>query len=261
MIADTIRCPRARSSIRRTSAACASSPTTAPTGRSRSAARTASTCSSTTVPEGGKGPALRWAISQLDPADDDVVVVVDADTVVDADMLRELDVAFAVGAVVAQGYYGVRDAGSSASEGFRAAALATRHHLRPLGRNCLGGSSGLYGNGMAFRASVFRRHGVQCPPDRRHGVATQLLLDGHRRDVRPQALDLAAQMPSTLADAKTQNERWERGRSRRSRGEYLPRLARAVIRPRAWTSGRPRRRCRRHAHPAAVGACSRRPSR
>ena len=39
----------------------------------------------------------------------------------------------------------------------RAAALAVRHYLRPLARCSLGGTCGLFGNGMGFRADVYRR--------------------------------------------------------------------------------------------------------
>jgi hypothetical protein len=181
-------------------------------------------------PDRGKGPALRWAIDELDPDDDDVVVIIDADTIVEPDLLDAFDAAFAAGAEVAQGYYGVRHFGTSASEGFRAAALATRHHLRPLGRNRLGASSGLYGNGMACRASVFRRHGFSAHLTEDMELQLQLLLEGTVVTYVPGAR-LAAQMPSTLADAKTQNERWERGRLELTR-QYLPRLVRALRDPR-----------------------------
>ena len=43
------------------------------------------------------------------------------------------------------------DAAQSPAATYRFAALACRHHLRPLGRSRLGGSSGLYGNGMMSR--------------------------------------------------------------------------------------------------------------
>ena len=48
---------------------------------------------------------------------------------------------------------------TSPAAGLRAAALACRHHLRPLGRTALGASCGLYGNGMAFAAAVLRGRG------------------------------------------------------------------------------------------------------
>ncbi len=211
-------------------AVCTWSPITAPT-------RTVGICRERGVDvlvhdgsERGKGPALRWAINELEMDDDDIVVIVDADTVVDRGVLREFDGAFAAGAEVVQGYYGVRDAHTSASEGFRAAALASRHHLRPLGRNRLGGSSGLYGNGMGFRASVLRRHGFTAHLTEDMELQLELLLGGTSVRYVPTA-DLAAQMPPTLEGALTQNERWERGRLEITR-RYLPRLFRAAIRSR-----------------------------
>ena len=40
--------------------------------------------------------------------------------------------------------------------GLRYIALALLHYLRPMGRMRLGGSAGLKGNGMVFRADIMR---------------------------------------------------------------------------------------------------------
>ena len=111
--------------------------------------------------DAGQGPgaelAARSARCASGDADFDVAVVVDADTIVDPGFLRAMDDTFRRGAVAAQGYYSVRDPDVSPAAGVRYAALACRHHLRPLGRRRLGASCGLYGNGMAFRRDLLRR--------------------------------------------------------------------------------------------------------
>src|SRR6201988_4496592 len=80
----------------------------------------------------------------------------DADKVVDPRFLKAVTVRMEAGERVVQGPYRVRAPGASTASALRAAALALRHHLRPLGRTTLGGSCGLFGNGMAFATEVLR---------------------------------------------------------------------------------------------------------
>ena len=176
----------------------------------------------------GKGPALQWAIGRLLDGEEPpgVFVVVDADTVVDPRLLTVIDEAITAGARAVQGQYRVRDPGSSPAAGLRAAALALRHHLRPLGRTTLGASSGLYGNGMAFTADVLRRRDWSGHLTEDVEFQMELLLDGILVEYAPTAV-VEAEMPATLSGAQTQNERWERGRLDLAR-RYVPRLARAA---------------------------------
>ena len=139
----------------------------------------------------------------------------------------ELERQLAAGALVVQGQYRVRDSGASPAAGLRAIALALRHHLRPLGRTALGGSSGLYGNGMAFRSSVLRGRSWSNHLTEDLELQMELLLDGIPVAYAPDAVVEAA-MPSTLEASATQNERWERGRVELAR-RYVPRLLRRAI--------------------------------
>ena len=177
----------------------------------------------------GKGPALNWLLDRLDrgPQTFDAFAVIDADTSVDPAFLLEMDRAFRDGACAAQGYYDVRAASSSTATALRSAALACRHHLRPLGRTALGGSCGLFGNGMVFSAETFagRRWSGHLTEDMEMQV--ELFLDGHTVVFVPRAR-LAAEMPDSLAGAVEQNRRWEAGRLQIAR-DYVPRLCRAVV--------------------------------
>jgi len=183
----------------------------------------------------GKGPALAWVIRMLldAPAVEapDVIVVVDADTVVDKGFLREVERVIIAGADVVQGQYRVRDPDTSPAAGLRAAALAARHHLRPLGRTALGASCGLYGNGMAFSAAVIRGREWSGHLTEDIELQMELLLAGTRVAYAPDAI-VEAEMPASLDEARTQNERWERGRIEMAR-RYIPRLARVLISRRA----------------------------
>ena len=181
--------------------------------------------------EQGKGAALAWLIDRLPPgAPDDVFVVVDADTTVSPELLCAFDRAFAVGADAAQGLYLVHDADRGGEVGFRAAALAIRHLVRPAGRTALGGSSSLYGNGMAFREPIARRFRWSNDLTEDLEMGLRLLLAGHTVAFVEDAV-VEADMPETRADALSQNQRWEAGRLRVAR-RYAPRLIAAAIRRR-----------------------------
>ena len=176
----------------------------------------------------GKGPALNWLFDCLVATDPsfDAVVIIDADTSLEPGFLRAMDSAVRTGATAAQGFYGVRDVGHSSAAALRYAALACRHHLRPLGRTRLGGSSGLYGNGMVFSRELMtgRRWSGHLTEDMEFQM--DLLLDGTRVVYVPGAV-LEAEMPDTLATATTQNERWELGRIQMAR-RYVPLLMQSI---------------------------------
>jgi 1,2-diacylglycerol 3-beta-glucosyltransferase len=161
----------------------------------------------------GKGPALTWLLRRLVARGDsfDVVVVIDADSVVDHDFFVALDDEFATGAAVVQARYTVRDAPASPATALRSAALDLRHHVRPLGRTALGASCGLYGNGMAFRTDVLVERAWAGHLTEDLELQIRLVLDGIDVRYAPRAI-VAAEMPVTLDDAASQNERWERGR-------------------------------------------------
>jgi cellulose synthase/poly-beta-1,6-N-acetylglucosamine synthase-like glycosyltransferase len=178
----------------------------------------------------GKGPALNWLFDRLDDRAEafDVAVIVDADSVVDRAFLAAMDDAFQTGAVAAQGYYSVRDPSDSISASLRYAALASRHHLRPLGRCRIGASAGLYGNGMAFDWSTLRRRRWTGHLVEDAELQMELLLnDGILITYVPEAR-VEAEMPASLQAATGQNERWERGRLQLVR-RYVPRLTQRFV--------------------------------
>ena len=164
--------------------------------------------------EQGKGHALRWLLGRLREHGEvyDAYVVIDADTVVEPNLLRRFDAHFEAGSQVLQAYYSVLNVGDSPLAALRYAALAALHYLRPLGRRRLGLSCGLKGNGMAFVAPVLERFDwswFTLTEDVEFHLA--LVEAGLRVDFVPEATVLA-DMPVTFAQAASQNERWERGR-------------------------------------------------
>ena len=175
----------------------------------------------------GKGPALGWLARHLWSRGDDVdaVVIMDADTSMADGFFDAMDRALSTTHRSAwQAYYAVRAPETSPSVAIRYAALALRHYVRPLGRTALGASSGLYGNGMVFKTDLLRGREFSDHLTEDAEFQIELLLDGELVGFVPDAV-VEAEMPSTFAAARTQNERWELGRLQVAR-TYVPRLLR-----------------------------------
>jgi cellulose synthase/poly-beta-1,6-N-acetylglucosamine synthase-like glycosyltransferase len=177
----------------------------------------------TSATERAKGYALRYALEQLDAAGEvyDAYVIVDADTVLAPVFLREMDAALRRGALVAQGQYRVLNAGEGWAVGLRAVAFALINHVRPLGRSLFGLSAGLKGNGMAFSRVVIERFGWAAyglTEDAEYHV--MLITVGIRVAYVPRAV-VKAEMPASVRQSGSQQERWERGRIELARAHGL----------------------------------------
>jgi hypothetical protein len=185
-------------------------------------------------PDAGKGPALQWLLGRLrDRGDEfDAVVILDADSSISSNFLRVMDALLAESGSVAQAYYAVRGSTGSTTTAFRATALAARHYLRPLGRTRLGGSAGLHGNGMAFRADVLAAHAWTNHLTEDIELDLELGLAGKQVVFAPDAI-VEAEMPTTLEGSRTQHERWERGRIEMA-VRYVPQLLRRASRARGY---------------------------
>lgn len=175
----------------------------------------------------GKGYALEDAISGISSGSlglpvPDFVAFVDADSLVDAAFLPEMQRELARGARVAQAYYEVADDGELTR--LRRLAFKLLHWGRPLGMARLGLGSGLKGNGMAMRWEI-ATEGLGSV-----GIAEDaaMTLAAAERGI-PVAFVPRARvsgfMASTYADARVQDERWERGRLR-----MMPRAVAAALR-------------------------------
>ena len=174
-----------------------------------------------------KGYALRWLLERLrdDQLTFDAYVIVDADSHLSPNFLREMAAQLTGGAQVVQAQYRVQNEESGWLVGLRAVAFALFNHLRPLGRARFGWSAGLKGNGMCFSRAVIERHGWEA-----HSLAEdaefhiRLLKAGVRVAYAPAAI-VAAEMPISLRQARSQQARWERGRlelARLAARELLP---------------------------------------
>src|SRR5262249_20688253 len=114
---------------------------------------------------------LDWAFAQLmkqdagTPHEAAAFVIVDADTVVDPKFLRVMANRIWGGVpagkrharrAALQGRYGVLNSNDSWRASLMTAAFDLFNHVKPLGRDRLGLSVGLKGNGMAFTRTVLK---------------------------------------------------------------------------------------------------------
>lgn len=177
----------------------------------------------------GKGHALGFAYEAvLAQRFADAVVVIDADTLVSANLLSEFAALLGTGAEAIQAAYGVRNASATWRTRLMHIAFTLFHDVRSLGRERLGLSCGLRGNGMCFSRDLLRR----VPPsahsiveDVEQGI--QLGLAGVRIHYAADA-EVLGEMPEDALAARSQRERWEGGRLALAR-RHVPALLRAAI--------------------------------
>lgn len=172
----------------------------------------------------GKGYALALAFAQVEKDDvADAVVVIDADSLVSPNLLCAFARRFASGASALQASYGAQRTTVTWRSRLMVIALALFHDVRSLGRERLGLSAGLRGNGMGFSREVLRRVPAQAfsiVEDVEYGI--NLAEAGYRVGYVHEAKvmgDMAPPGPS----ASSQRLRWERGRAALARAEG-PRL-------------------------------------
>lgn len=161
----------------------------------------------------GKGYALAHAFAFCAAgAQADAVVVIDADTTVSPGLLRAFARRFEAGAEAVQASYGVRNPGASWRTRLMVIALSLFHVLRSLGRERLGLSAGLRGNGMGFSLGLLRRvpYGAfSIVEDVEYGLS---LGEAGVRVHHVGEASVLGEMASRGGASRSQRRRWERGR-------------------------------------------------
>jgi cellulose synthase/poly-beta-1,6-N-acetylglucosamine synthase-like glycosyltransferase len=155
---------------------------------------------------------LRRAVAAKRSVPCDAYVVIDADTVVAADLLERFSEALDEGADWVQGYHTVRNPDASWRTRLMTYAFSLFNGVWLLGLDRLGLSVGLRGNGMCFSAQGLSRF-----PCDSHGLAEdlefswRLRVAGERVRFWP-AARVFSEMVSRGRAAVSQRRRWEEGR-------------------------------------------------
>jgi 1,2-diacylglycerol 3-beta-glucosyltransferase len=172
----------------------------------------------------GKGYALALAFRRsLMDNFADAVVVVDADTVASANLLRAFSARLEAGALAVQADYGVRNPQSAWRTRLMTIALAAFHGVRSLARERLALSCGLRGNGMGLSRAVLHKvpyNAFSVVEDLEYGL--ELGYAGVRVQYAHEA-KVQGEMVVTERASRSQRRRWEHGRQALVR-EHVPRL-------------------------------------
>jgi cellulose synthase/poly-beta-1,6-N-acetylglucosamine synthase-like glycosyltransferase len=160
----------------------------------------------------GKGYAIEWALSQIDIERFNVIVMTDADTTLDRDILIKLDAEFSPETTqVVQCYNGVINPDDTPLTRLISLARALEI-IYMTARSSLGLTVHLIGNGMCFRPEILKQF-----PWTAFSIAEDfeyfciLALNGIRIQYS-YAARVFLQEEKKLSHAKTQRQRWSGGR-------------------------------------------------
>lgn len=159
----------------------------------------------------GKGYALERAFNDASTQHVDVVVVIDADTIVDPALLSHLAWCFHRGSDAVQVDYRVRNPDAGWRTALMDVSFTAKHLVRSRGRQRFGLSVGLRGNGMAFSRALLDSipyDAYSAVEDVEFGLA---IADSGRKVDGCDATWVAGDMPTTAEDSVSQRVRWEGG--------------------------------------------------
>jgi len=178
-----------------------------------------------------KGYAIEYLIASLIESGEleslDALVIIDADTTIDPDLLRYFDRDMRAGRDWIQCYYTVANPDQSSRTRLMTYAFSLYNGVVPFGLNALGTSASFKGNGMCFSTRGLRRI-----PWRSYGLVEDmeyswtLRLAGEKIQFEPGVSVYGAMLRSGGEAAANQRRRWEYGRNE-IRKKFLGRFLRA----------------------------------
>jgi cellulose synthase/poly-beta-1,6-N-acetylglucosamine synthase-like glycosyltransferase len=172
----------------------------------------------------GKGSALSVGFAHASSLGVDATLVVDADSTVSGNLIGLVRGAIANGAEAVQCRYEMDS--SAERQATRLTSLAFRgfNVVRPAGRDRLGLSAGIVGNGFAIRQALLAQNSynsLSVVEDLEFHI--RLVLSGKRVQFLHDA-KVSSVMPSSKQAEVTQRSRWEGGRANAARTWFVPLL-------------------------------------
>lgn len=161
---------------------------------------------------GGKGDALRWALKQiltLQPSYD-VIVVFDADTLVDPYFLFYMNARLQMGAQVIQGQHKISNPQAGVFPALTYAMMVVDNRFQNQGRENLGFCVKNMGDSICLRTEVLRKLDWSTELTDDYDLRLRLILAGLRIVYEPAAVG-CGQAPLTWREARAQRLRWAQG--------------------------------------------------
>jgi cellulose synthase/poly-beta-1,6-N-acetylglucosamine synthase-like glycosyltransferase len=170
----------------------------------------------------GKGFALRYGFEHALAKGADALLVIDADSRVSSTLIAQVRNAFAEGAEVVQCRYEMESVNGKTKARIRALAVRAMNVVRLRGRERLGLSAGIVGNGFAVSRRVLEEvpyHAFSVVEDLEYHI--HLVSAGERVRFLEDALVLT-ELPNSAAGEQAQHSRWDGGRLAVARQSFLP---------------------------------------
>jgi len=172
----------------------------------------------------GKGSALSVGFAYASSQGVDATLVVDADSTVSSNLIGVVREAIAKGADAVQCRYEMDSSAERPATRLTSLAFRGFNVVRPAGRDRLGLSAGIVGNGFAVRQALLAENSYNS-----HSVVEdlefhiRLVLSGKRVQFLHDA-KVSSAMPSSKQGEVTQRSRWEGGRANAARTWFAPLL-------------------------------------
>jgi cellulose synthase/poly-beta-1,6-N-acetylglucosamine synthase-like glycosyltransferase len=177
----------------------------------------------------GKGSALAVGFEYCTAQGMDATLVVDADSAVSTNLISAVREAMANGAQGVQCRYELDSSSKRPSTRLTALAFRGFNVVRAAGRDRLGLSSGIFGNGFAIRQALLARNTYSSKSvveDLEFHL--ELVSTGVRVQFLPDAR-VSSGMPASKQGDATQRSRWEGGRVQVASARLLPLLKQLVM--------------------------------
>ena len=159
----------------------------------------------------GKGFALDFGIKHLQSTKPEIVIIIDADCLVEEGALQKLAITANEKTRPIQALYLMKYTAPSLKQRISEFAWLVKNHVRPLGLSNLGLPCQLMGTGMAFPWSIISTASLATSnivEDMKMGL--DMAIEGHAPIFLPDAA-VNSFFPEVMAAEKSQKKRWEHG--------------------------------------------------
>lgn len=166
----------------------------------------------TNTERGGKGYAIKWGLEKIGLDEFDAVFVIDADSMIDRDLLNELNKDLLAGKNVIQCYNGVANPDESWFTRLLDVSRTIGNEIVYPAKEKLGLSINLMGNGMCFSTDILKRYGWEAfTVGEDWEYYARLVKEGEHISFNKNAR-VFHQESTNLKQATSQRMRWSSGR-------------------------------------------------